>query len=273
MMQQLGLSMQEYLDKNIKDIILEFPQVAEALNRYNIGCVTCGLGTCLFKDIVEIHALGHGEEAALLAEISRVIYPDRQVAIPRIERKSRTQSRETAYSPPMKKLVDEHQLIKRLLAMVPGIIEELDLSTVSGRQVIIQSVDFIRSYADKFHHAKEDDILFKCFDENLDIIKTICTDHENGRKLVREVLVALERQDRETVISNLEAYAALLTEHIKKEDEILYRWMDRNLTVTQIGDLFSRFSEKDKEFPGTPEKYQEFISQLEKKLNSEEESK
>ncbi|MDO8715360.1 MAG: hemerythrin domain-containing protein [Dehalococcoidales bacterium] len=266
MIQQLGLPIQEYLDKNIKDVIREFPPVADVLNRYGIGCVTCGLGTCLFKDIVEIHALGPGEEAALLAEISRVIYPDREVAIPRIERKSCPPAREAAYSPPMKKLVDEHQLIKRLLAIIPGIIEELDLSTETGRQVISQSVDFIRSYADKFHHAKEEDILFKCFDENLDIIKTICTDHENGRALVREVLAALERQDRETVISNLEGYTALLTEHIKKEDEILYRWMDRNLTMTQIGELFSRFSEKDKEFAGTPEKYQEFIAQLEKKI-------
>ena len=266
MMQQLGLSMQEYLDKNIKDIIREFPRVADALNRHNIGCVTCGLGTCLFKDIVEIHALDPVEEAALLAEISRVIYPDREVAIPRIERKSRPQSRETAYSPPMKKLVDEHLLIKRLLAMIPGIIEGLDLSTEPGRQVIRQSVDFIRSYADKFHHAKEEDILFKCFDGNLDIIKTICADHENGRARVREILAALERQDRETVISNLEAYAALLTEHIKKEDDILYRWMDRNLTMSQIGELFSRFSEKDKEFAGTPEKYQELITRLEKKI-------
>ena len=265
-MQQLGLSMKDYLDKNIKDIIREFPQVADVLNRYEIGCVPCGLGTCLFKDIVEIHNIDPGEEAALLAEIGRVIYPDREVVIPRIERKSRLPSGETVYSPPMKKLVDEHLLIKRLLAMVPGIIEELDLSTEPGRQVISQSVDFIRSYADKFHHAKEEAILFKCFDENLDIIKTICTDHENGRALVKEVLAALERQDRETVISNLEAYTALLTEHIKKEDEILYRWMDRNLTMTQIGELFSRFSEKDKEFAGTPEKYQEFIAQLEKKI-------
>ena len=53
MIQQFGLLMQEYLDKNIKDVIREFPQVAGVLSRYDIGCVTCGLCTCLFKDIVE----------------------------------------------------------------------------------------------------------------------------------------------------------------------------------------------------------------------------
>lgn len=273
MTQQLGLSMQEYLDRNIKEIIAEFPPVADVLNRYDIGCVTCGLGTCLFKDIVEIHALDPGAEAALLAGVARIIYPGREVAIPGIERKNQPQSKKIAYSPPMKKLVDEHGLIKRWVAIVPGIIGKLDLSTEPGRQVVSQGIDFIRSYADKFHHAKEEAILFKYFDENLDIIKTICADHENARARVREMLAALDRRDKETIAVNLAAYAALLTEHIKKEDDILYHWMDRNLSMTQIGDLFSKFSEKDKEFAGTPEKYQEFITQLEKKLNTEEELK
>lgn len=265
--------MQEYLDKNIKEIIEEFPPVADVLTRYDIGCVSCGLGTCLLKDIVEIHALDPKAEATLLAGITRIIYPDRAVVIPRIERKSRLPAVATVYSPPMKKLVDEHRLIKRWVAIIPGIIEGLDVATESGRQLIIQSIDFIQSYADKFHHAKEEAILFKYFDENLDIIKTICADHENARARVKEMLAALDRQDKTTIAAQLKAYRELLTEHIKKEDEILYRWMDRNLSITQIGELFSRFHKKDEEFGNTPEKYQEFITQLEKKFNSEEELK
>ncbi len=273
MTQQLGLSMQEYLDKNIKEIIEEFPPVADVLNRYDIGCVSCGLGSCLFKDIIEIHTLDPGEEAALMAGIARIIYPDREVAIPRIERKSRPPAGESAYSPPMKRLVDEHQLIKRWAAIIPRIIADLDVATESGRQLIRRGIDFIQSYADKFHHAKEEAILFKCFDENLDIIKTICADHENARARVRGMLTALDRQDRDTIATHLKAYQELLTEHIKKEDDILYRWMDRNLSITQVGELFSRFREKDEEFGDMPLKYEAFISQLEKIFNIEEEQK
>lgn len=271
MTQQLGLSMQEYLDKNIKEIIEEFPPIADVLNRYDIGCVSCGLGSCLFKDIIDIHALDPVEEAALMAGIARIIYPDRQVAIPRIERKSRPPAGESAYSPPMEKLVNEHRLIKRWVAIIPRIIKDLDVTTESGRQLIRRGIDFIQSYADKFHHAKEETILFKCFDENLDIIKTICADHENARARVREMLAALDRQDKDTIAAHLKAYQELLTEHIKKEDDILYRWMDRNLSVTQVGELFSRFREKDEEFGDMPLKYEEFISQLEKIFNIEEE--
>ena len=273
MTQQLELPMQEYLNKNIKEIIGEFPPVADVLNGYDIGCVTCGLGTCLFKDIVGIHDLDPGEEAALLAGIARVIYPDRAVAIPEIERKSKPKSGEVSYSPPMKKLVDEHRLIKRWVAVIPRFIEGLDVTTEAGRRLIRQGIDFIQSYADKFHHAKEEAILFKCFDEDLDIIRTMCADHENARGRVREMLAALDRQDRETIAGNLEAYRELLTEHVKKEDEILYRWMDRNLSMKQVGELFARFHEKDIEFGDTPQKYQEFITRLENKFNTEEKRK
>jgi len=41
------------------------------------------------------------------------------------------------------------------------------------------------------------------------------------------------------------AYAKLLTEHIKKEDEILYPWIDRSLTTTQVGELFQKFSDSN----------------------------
>lgn len=262
--------MQAYLDKNIKEIIREFPPVVGVLDRYGIGCTTCGLGTCRFKDIIEIHALGLKEEAGLLSGIAGVIFPGQEIVIPRIERKSQPQTKSTAFSPPMQKLVDEHRLIKRLLALIPKFTEDLDLSREADRQIVSASIDFIRSYADKFHHAKEEVILFKYFDENLDIIKTICADHDDARALVRETLVALEKRDKATVARKLGAYAGLLAEHIKKEDDVLYRWMDRNLTMTQVGELFSKFNEKDNEFAGTPAKYESLINQLETKYHIQE---
>jgi hemerythrin-like domain-containing protein len=95
-------------------------------------------------------------------------------------------------------------------------------------------------------------------------------DHENARDHVRKILAALDNGDKEMLARHLKAYQELLTEHIKKEDEILYPWMDRNLSLTQIGELFLRFGEKDEEFGDAPEKNREFISELENKLNKQE---
>ena len=111
--------MEKYLNKGIKEIIIQFPKVADILNEYNIGCVPCNVGTCLLKDIVEIHNLSAADEQTLLAGIAKAIYPDRQVVIPKLARKIKPGSAGISYSPPLKRLVDEHALIKRLLAFIP----------------------------------------------------------------------------------------------------------------------------------------------------------
>ncbi len=257
------MPMEKYLNTSIKEIINQFPEVADSLNEYNIGCTPCSVGSCLLKDIVEIHNLPADEEQELMARIAKVIYPDREVIIPEIKRKSETRPKEISYSPPMQKLVNEHVLIKRLVALIPEVIYNLDVASEEGRQVIIDSVDFIRSYADKYHHAKEEEILFKCFDENLDILKTMREDHEEARAHVKAMLEALDKKDKEAVSEHLNAYQELLTEHIKKEDEILYLWMDRSFSITQIGELFSKFNTRDEEFGDVPERCEEFINKLE----------
>lgn len=238
--------MERYLNTPIKEIITTFPKVGDILEEYNIGCVPCNVGSCLLKDIVEIHNLPDKDEHELLARIARVIYPDREVTIPKIERKKSRRPGEIKYSPPMKRLVDEHVVIKKLVTLIPRIIEDLDVESDEGTQVIQNTVDFIRSYADRYHHAKEEDILFKCFDEDLDILKVMHEDHEAARSHVRAILEAVDKKDGRAIAEHLNAYHELLNEHIQKEDEILYPWMDRNLSVTHIGELFSKFDEVER---------------------------
>ncbi len=261
--------MDEYLNQGIKDVIRQFPEVGDILNDYNIGCVPCTVGTCLLKDIIDVHNISPDEERKLMDRISGVIHPDQAPAAPSTESKPRPSPRQS-YSPPMQKLVDEHVLIKRLVALIPGIIENLDVESEEGRQIVIDGVDFIRSYADRCHHAKEEDILLKYFDEGMDIIKTIREDHETGRAHVGATLEALEAGDKEAVSEHLEAYRELLTEHIGKEDGILYPWMDRSLSMTQVGELYARFNAKDDEFGDAPKRYEALIIRLEQEFAQKE---
>ena len=257
--------MEKYLNKGIKDLISEFPKVGDILNEYNIGCVPCSAGTCLLKDIVQIHNLSPEDEEELMARIAGVIYPGRK--IPKIQRKTQPKSKEIKYSPPIKRLVDEHGLIKRWLALIPEVIEKLDIETKEGMGLILDGIYFIRSYADKFHHAKEEDILFKYFDENLDIIKTMHEDHEAGRAHVRAIIEALEKKDKKAVIEHLNAYKELLTEHIKKEDEILYPWMDRGLSIQQVGELFAKFNEAEERIgKEVVDKCKRFVAEVEQRI-------
>ena len=238
--------MEKYLNAPIKEIITTFPQVGKILEEYNIGCVPCTLGSCLLKDVVAIHNLPHEQEAEMMYRIEKAIYPDRDVKKPAFKIVPKKQSsNQIKYSPPIKRLVDEHALIKKWLELIPAVLEKVDIESKIGRQLILDGLDFIRSYADKFHHAKEEDVLFGYTDKNLDIIKTILADHETARGHVKAMLEALGKGDEKTVFEHLNAYKELLTEHIKKEDEILYPWIDRGLSTAQVGELFAKFDEAE----------------------------
>jgi len=57
-------------DQPINKIIEKHPFIGELLARYDIGCVTCGVGICLVNDVVSIHALGDDVENQIEVEIT-----------------------------------------------------------------------------------------------------------------------------------------------------------------------------------------------------------
>lgn len=259
--------MEKYLNTGIKAVISEFPDVADMLfDGYGIGCVACSDGTCLLKDVVGIHNLSREQEMELLRRIEKIIYPDRDIEVSEIKNATKpVEQGEIKYSPPIKRLVNEHVLIKRLIALIPAVIETFDVESESDRQLIRDAVDFIRSYADKFHHAKEEDILFDYSDKESDIIKTMYEDHEKARGHVKAIVEALERKDGAAIVEHLSEYRDILTEHIEKEDEILYPWIDRELSTTQVGELFAKFNDADSLLGADiTEKYERFVNKLEK---------
>ena len=258
--------MEGILKREIKSTIDEYPEVAEILDAYEIGCGPCMVGTCLLGDVVEIHNLSPEAEQQMMTRIAGVIYPDRKIEIPLRTRETDERPGELTYSPPVKKLVDEHVLINRWAALIPPVVDSMDFGSSEGRQLILDGIDFIRSYADKYHHAKEEDILFMYFDEDLDILKVMHEDHEAARAHVRAVIEAVEKRDEQSAREHLLAYKELLEEHIKREDEILYPWLDRQLSDTQVGQLYGQFSEVDQESGDAPRQYESFIAGLESRF-------
>jgi len=69
-------ALEAYLDKGIKEVIVQFPAIESILNEFGIGCGPCNVGTCLLKDIVRIHNLPADREEELLKEISGIISPE-----------------------------------------------------------------------------------------------------------------------------------------------------------------------------------------------------
>lgn len=257
--------MDSYRNTGIKDIITTFPKVEEILGEYGIGCGECTVGICELKDILEIHKMAPEKERELMTRIEAVIYPHRQVETVTKGDNSQQENILHLFSKPMQILVDEHTLIKRWLALIPMVIDDMDLSSREGRQVIVEGVDLIQSYADKLHHGKEEDILFTYFDDSEKIFQVIYEDHKVGRHHVQQMLQALEKEDSISLSHHLSGYLTLLTEHIRKEDELLFPWLDRKLSEEQLQELAGKFEVADKATGIDSRQYLFFIEKLENK--------
>lgn len=149
-------------------------------------------------------------------------------------------------------LVDEHQLILRLLALLERNAPRTAAGSHTDYQFYLDGVDFIRHYADRYHHAKEEDVLFAALVANgmprdHSPVAAMLLEHDQGRAYVRAMeQAAKEAQSgsvaaRQTLADNALAYAALLREHISKEDDILYPLAERLLPPAMRAEIIQGY--------------------------------
>lgn len=150
-------------------------------------------------------------------------------------------------------LVNEHRLILRMIALLENNAARTAGGSYTNWQFYLDGVDFIRNYADRFHHAKEEDVLFEALIKNgmpreNSPIAAMLMEHDQGRAFVKSMeSAALEalagRSGREqTIADNALAYAALLREHISKEDEILYPLAERVIPDTMRDGIIAGYA-------------------------------
>lgn len=239
--------MEKILATYIKELINRYPQIKDVLDDYNIGCVTCSVGTCKLSDIIEIHNLSEHDEYALFSKIAAIVFTDQAVSIPRLQRKTAGITKK-AFSPPVKMLIDEHVVIKKVLAVLPDLVSDVKNNHPEAQQILEKAFHFIRYYADRFHHAKEENILFKDFDTTSEIILSMTQEHEIGRTYIRQAVESLEMGNYQTLEMHVHDFVKHLSEHIKKEDEILFPWIDRSLSDSRIGTLYASFLQVANDF-------------------------
>ncbi len=258
--------MDNFLRMSIREIIKTHPETERILADYDIDCESCTARNCLLGDIADIHNLSVENERALMERITEVISPGSEINIS-LRKRTLSKPNKISYSPPIEKLVEEHELIKRFVALIPFIIDEINISSQEIDRLIPDAVDFIGTFADRIHHTKEELILFKYFNEDIEIIRSMHEDHENARMHARAVKKAVGNRDRDKVISGLNGYRDVLVGHIKREDEILYPWMDNNLSASEKSDMFLKFNSEDKKDRSDIHKYETYISSLEEEFS------
>jgi hemerythrin-like domain-containing protein len=115
------------------------------------------------------------------------------------------------------------------------------------------AVRVIREYADGFHHAKEENLLFpllatKGFSREQGPIAVMLHEHDLGRKLVKGMTEGLKHYKEGDdsalvkVYENISGYGELLRSHIDKENTVLFRMADRVLSHDEQQHLLEEFA-------------------------------
>lgn len=103
---------------------------------------------------------------------------------------------------PVGPLMAEHRIIEKLM---PPIRQAVEGGRRDGRidlRFVDLVLDFIRTYADRCHHGKEEDILFKALEwkplaaEHRATLNELIEEHKMGRQRVRELREAAEAYRR-----------------------------------------------------------------------------
>ena len=119
-------------------------------------------------------------------------------------------------------------------------------------------IGLIKGFADGFHHAKEENLLFpllvkKGYSTQHGPIAVMLDDHDMGRSYVRGMAEGLDdlksRRDGalEKVYANMKGYVDLLRNHIAKENNVLFRMADNVLSEQEQQDLLGEFAKIEKD--------------------------
>ncbi len=177
-------------------------------------------------------------------------------------------------------LMNEHRVIEHMLRVIELAARKIDADVPVPADALRQMVDFIRTFADKCHHAKEEGLLFPAMEskgipKDGGPIGVMLLEHEEGRSYVREMAEAIDRYEQgnknagKVIAQNARSYANLLSQHIRKEDEILYHMADMALSTQEQQHLVEQFEEAEIKAvgEGQHEYYEKLVEDLERELS------
>ena len=176
-------------------------------------------------------------------------------------------------------LMSEHRVIERVVASMEQAAHRLEAGEEIRPGFFLDAAEFVKGFADGCHHMKEEQVLFKTMVENgmstqEGPVAAMLFEHEQGRAYIRqlrEATLRLQAGDKSAageVVRNARGYAALLLQHIMKEDHVLFPMADRVIPQDQHEGVFEGFErvEHEETGEGVHEKYLALAGALEKEL-------
>ena len=172
-------------------------------------------------------------------------------------------------------LMIEHRLIERMLSVIKGVLVQIESKHKVDPVFVDIAVDFIRVYADRTHHGKEEDILFRELNkkalssEDSQIMKELIEEHVFSRQTTIALVDANTRYRNgdETALADIAAKLKTLTEfypgHIEKEDKVFFPSARTYFTDEEDQAMLAEFWEFDRNM--IHEKYKSLVEGFEKR--------
>ena len=173
---------------------------------------------------------------------------------------------------PIGPLMWEHRLIEKMLSFFEVATRKINEKNKVDPLFVDTAVDFIRTYADRTHHGKEEDILFRDLikkqlsQEHARIMEELVEEHKYARNKVGMLVDAKERylkgeNTSQEVVVLLNELAHFYPIHIEKEDKhFFYPCMDY-FTKEEQDRMLQEFFEFDRNM--IHEKYRTVVDRIE----------
>lgn len=177
---------------------------------------------------------------------------------------------------PTQILEREHRLVLRMVNVLTSLRSRVDTGQVD-REALRSAMEFFKFFVDTCHHGKEEDLLFPMLERRgvrpqgcpVGILRT---EHEQGRRLVAALSDAVAKYETgdakamKTISSLLSTAISMYTDHVWKEDYLLFPMAEKVLTTADRADLLRDFEEADLSLGlDFQEKYETLVRQLEQK--------
>ncbi len=179
---------------------------------------------------------------------------------------------------PTEDLIHEHKAIKIMLSIMSKIAEDIKTNKGVDLHDIEKIIDFLKTFADKCHHGKEEAALFPALvlagiqNEN-GPIGVMLYEHTIGRRYIKELSMGVENSKidntntGELIAASLTNYVILLQNHIQKEENILFPMANKVLNEQIQKEIFKHFEKIEEEVVGhgVHEQLHELLKQLQNK--------
>ncbi|MFW9896440.1 MAG: hemerythrin domain-containing protein [Candidatus Thorarchaeota archaeon] len=176
---------------------------------------------------------------------------------------------------PIGPLMIEHRLIEKMMQFMEEEIGKMKKHNKANPLFIDTAVDFIRMYADKTHHGKEEDILFRDLEKkalspnHTKIMNELIEEHIWARSKVGKLVEAKNQYVKgnvkvlDEIIGLMNELVEFYPKHINKEDKHFFIPVMKYFTKDEQDTMLQEFWDFDKTLIHI--KYQRVIENLQNK--------